>query len=46
MVLTESDYGHQALSDVIPLRDMFSLLFFASVGMLLDPVFSGVIWAR
>ena len=39
MVLTESDYGHQALSDVIPLRDMFSLLFFASVGMLLDPVF-------
>ncbi len=39
MVLTESDYGHQALSDVIPLRDIFGLLFFASVGMLLDPQF-------
>ena len=39
MVLTESDYGHQALSDVIPLRDLFGLLFFASVGMLLDPKF-------
>ncbi|NLZ18075.1 MAG: portal protein [Desulfobulbaceae bacterium] len=39
MVLTESDYGHQALSDVIPLRDVFGLLFFASVGMLLDPHF-------
>ena len=39
MVLNGSDYGHQALSDVIPLRDLFGLLFFASVGMLLDPVF-------
>ena len=39
MVLTESDYGHQALSDVIPLRDVFGLLFFASVGMLLNPLF-------
>jgi CPA2 family monovalent cation:H+ antiporter-2 len=39
MVLSESEYGHQALSDIIPLRDLFSLLFFASVGMLLDPRF-------
>ncbi len=39
MVLSESDYGHQALSDIIPLRDLFGLLFFASVGMLLDPKF-------
>jgi CPA2 family monovalent cation:H+ antiporter-2 len=39
MVLNESDYGHQALSDIIPLRDVFGLLFFASVGMLLDPMF-------
>ena len=37
LVLSESDYSHQALSDIIPLRDVFSLLFFASVGMLLDP---------
>jgi CPA2 family monovalent cation:H+ antiporter-2 len=39
MVLSESDYGHQALSDIIPLRDLFGLLFFSSVGMLLDPIF-------
>ncbi len=39
MVLSESDYGHQALSDIIPLRDLFGLLFFASVGMLFDPAF-------
>ena len=39
MVLSESDYGHQALSDIIPLRDLFGLLFFSSVGMLFDPGF-------
>ena len=39
MVLSESDHAHQALSDIIPLRDIFGLLFFASVGMLLEPRF-------
>jgi CPA2 family monovalent cation:H+ antiporter-2 len=39
MVLSESEYAHQALSDIIPLRDLFGLLFFVSVGVLLDPVF-------
>lgn len=39
LVLSESDYSHQALADILPLRDMFGLLFFASVGMLLDPAF-------
>ncbi len=39
LVLSESDYGHQALSDILPLRDLFGLLFFVSVGMLLDPSF-------
>jgi CPA2 family monovalent cation:H+ antiporter-2 len=39
MVLSESDYSHQALSDIIPLRDLFGMLFFVSVGMLLDPAF-------
>lgn len=39
MVLSESDYSHQALGDILPLRDLFGLLFFVSVGMLLDPNF-------
>jgi CPA2 family monovalent cation:H+ antiporter-2 len=39
MVLGESDYSHQALSDIIPLRDVFGLLFFVSIGMLLDPAY-------
>jgi CPA2 family monovalent cation:H+ antiporter-2 len=45
MVLSESDYGHQALSDIIPVRDLFGLLFFVSVGMLLDPLFLMANWA-
>jgi CPA2 family monovalent cation:H+ antiporter-2 len=40
LVISESDYAHQALSDVIPLRDLFGMLFFVSVGMLLDPAFA------
>ncbi|MDR0477584.1 MAG: cation:proton antiporter [Desulfobulbaceae bacterium] len=36
MVLSESDYSHQALSDIVPLRDIFGLLFFVTIGMLLD----------
>jgi K+:H+ antiporter len=37
LVINESEYAHQALSDVIPLRDIFGMLFFVSEGMLLDP---------
>ena len=39
ILLSESDYGYQALSDIIPLRDVFSLIFFTSIGMLLDPLY-------
>ncbi len=39
MVLSESRYSYQAMSDLLPLRDIFSLLFFASMGMLIDPTF-------
>jgi CPA2 family monovalent cation:H+ antiporter-2 len=41
LVVNESEYAHQALSDVIPLRDLFGMLFFVSVGMLLDPALLG-----
>jgi CPA2 family monovalent cation:H+ antiporter-2 len=39
IVLSESEFSHQALSDVTPLRDIFGLLFFVTVGMLFDPRF-------
>ncbi len=37
LVLSESDYSKRTLSDISSLRDVFSLLFFVSIGMLLDP---------
>ncbi|MBF0142494.1 MAG: cation:proton antiporter [Magnetococcales bacterium] len=37
MILSESHFGHQALSDISPIRDLFAMLFFVSVGMMLDP---------
>ncbi|MGF1470317.1 MAG: cation:proton antiporter [Rubrobacteraceae bacterium] len=41
MVLSQSDYSHQALADIGPLRDVFAMLFFVSVGMLIRP---GFLW--
>src|SRR5918997_5079097 len=39
VVLSRSDYSYQALADIAPLRDIFAMLFFVSVGMLIDPAF-------
>lgn len=39
LLLSESDIGHWALAEVAPLRDVFAAMFFASLGMLTDPVF-------
>ena len=36
-VVSESDMSHKAAADALPLRDAFAVLFFVSVGMLLDP---------
>jgi monovalent cation:H+ antiporter-2, CPA2 family len=37
VVLSESDFSHQAAADSLPLKDAFAVLFFVSVGMLFDP---------
>ncbi len=36
LVISESEYGHQAFSEILPLKDIFSILFFVSIGMLLN----------
>jgi CPA2 family monovalent cation:H+ antiporter-2 len=36
MVIAESEYSHQVLTNILPLRDGFISLFFISVGMLMD----------
>ncbi len=36
LIISESEYSHQALGHVLPFRDVFTSLFFVSIGMLLD----------
>lgn len=36
LVISESEYSHQALAEVLPFRDSFNSLFFVSIGMLMD----------
>lgn len=46
MIISESEYNHQIILDILPLRDYFSSVFFISVGMLLQTqVFVDSIWA-
>ena len=44
-VLRRTSFGHQAVAEITPLRDVFATLFFVSLGMLLDPVFVLDEWA-
>jgi CPA2 family monovalent cation:H+ antiporter-2 len=36
LIISESEYSHQVVAEILPLRDVFNSLFFISVGMLLD----------
>jgi CPA2 family monovalent cation:H+ antiporter-2 len=36
VILAESEYSHQVVSDILPFKNVFNSLFFISVGMLLD----------
>ncbi|MEQ1690786.1 MAG: cation:proton antiporter [Gemmatimonas sp.] len=38
MVISESDLSYRAAADALPLQDAFAVLFFVSVGMLIDPL--------
>jgi len=35
LVISESEYSHQAVADILPFRDAFNSIFFISIGMLL-----------
>ncbi len=36
LMISESEFAHQAFGDMVPLRDVFAALFFVSIGMLVD----------
>ena len=39
MLVSRSHFAHQAVADIIPLRNIFAALFFVSLGMLVNPSF-------
>jgi len=39
MLVSRSHFAHQAMADIIPLRNIFAALFFVSLGMLVNPSF-------
>jgi monovalent cation:H+ antiporter-2, CPA2 family len=39
LMISEVEYADQTLAYVEPLRDIFAALFFAAIGMLIDPLF-------
>jgi CPA2 family monovalent cation:H+ antiporter-2 len=36
LIISESEYAHQAISDILPFKDSFMGLFFVSIGMLMN----------
>lgn len=36
LVISESEYSHQAMAEVLPFRDSFNSLFFVSIGILMN----------
>jgi CPA2 family monovalent cation:H+ antiporter-2 len=43
VIVSESDFSHEAATNALPLQDAFAVLFFVSVGMLFDPA---VLWRQ
>jgi CPA2 family monovalent cation:H+ antiporter-2 len=39
LIISESDYSHQATSTILPFREFFSSFFYVSIGMLMDVSF-------
>jgi monovalent cation:H+ antiporter-2, CPA2 family len=39
LMISEVEYADQTLTYVEPIRDIFATLFFAAIGMLIDPIF-------
>jgi monovalent cation:H+ antiporter-2, CPA2 family len=44
VVVAESPYSHQVGADLLPFRDAFAVLFFVSVGMLVNPSYLWSHW--
>jgi CPA2 family monovalent cation:H+ antiporter-2 len=38
LLISESELSYQAIAEIVPFRDLFAVLFFVSIGMLVDPL--------
>jgi CPA2 family monovalent cation:H+ antiporter-2 len=43
LIISGSEYGHETLARLLPLRDAFVALFFVTIGILIDP---RVVWSN
>lgn len=39
LMLTETEFEHRVVAEIVPMRNLFATLFFVSVGMLINPAF-------
>lgn len=46
LIVSESEYAHQAMSDILPFKDSFIGLFFVSLGMLMDAAYMADQWGK
>lgn len=46
VVVGESEFSHQVSADLLPFREAFAVVFFVSVGMLVNPVYLATHWGE
>jgi len=46
VVVGESEFSQQISADLLPFREAFAVVFFVSVGMLIDPIYVADHWGR
>jgi CPA2 family monovalent cation:H+ antiporter-2 len=46
VVVSDSPFSHQIGADLLPFREAFAVVFFVSVGMLVDPIYVAAHWDR
>lgn len=44
LIISESEYSHHIVSEIMPFRDYFASIFFISIGMLLQTGYFGAHW--
>lgn len=46
LIISESEYSRQIVAEVVPIRDIFAIFFFVSLGMLIDPTALASQWKQ